>query len=274
MVIDMNDSKLRSVAQIKEFLAGTREVGFSIKAQGDDARYDFVFCAVKRLRYDGLGKKDKGVVREYLMHCTGYGRAQITRLIARALALGSDQLMCKRYCAPKTAYAGKYTAADLALLIEMDMAYDNICGASTVALFKRAFEAYGDKRYERLAYLSVSHLYNLRASRGYKNERITFTKTRPVQIPIGMRKAPQPNGHAGYIRVDSVHQGDENGQKGVYHITLVDSVSQWDITCCVQGISEAFLLDPLEQCIMQFPFEIKGFHSDKMRSTWRHSIHG
>lgn len=258
----MNDSKLRSVAQIKAFLAGTREVGFSVQALGDDARYDFVFCAIKRLRYAALGKKDKGVVRQYVMHCTGYGRAQITRLIARVLELGSDQLMLKRYCAPKTAYAGKYTAADIALLIEVDAAYNNACGATTIAVFKRQLQVYGDQRFERLAHLSVSHLYNLRASRGYQNERLAFTKTRPVKVPIGVRKAPQPNGHAGYIRVDTVHQGDEDKQKGVYHITLVDSVSQWDITCCVQGISEAYLLAPLELCIAHFPFEILGFHSD------------
>ncbi len=50
--------------------------------------------------------------------------------------------------------------------------------------------------------------------------------------------------------------------KGVYHITCVDSVSQWQIEACGQGISEAFLLSVLEMVMAQFPFEIVGFHSD------------
>ena len=59
--------------------------------------------------------------------------------------------------------------------------------------------------------------------------------------PIGVRKAPRPNGRAGWVRIDSVHQGDLDGLKGVYHITCVDSVSQWQVKACVEGISEAFL---------------------------------
>jgi len=113
-----------------------------------------------------------------------------------------------------------------------------------------------------LADLSVSHLYNLRKSAGYQALRVSFTKTRPVCNPIGVRKAPRPNGRAGYVRIDSVHQGDLDGVKGVYHITCVDAVSQWQVQACVQGISEAFLLPVLALIMAQFPFEILGFHSD------------
>ena len=42
-----------------------------------------------------------------------------------------------------------------------------------------------------------------------------WIKTRPIGVPIGQRRAPRPNGMPGYIRLDSVHQGD---QDGVYHI--------------------------------------------------------
>ncbi|MDD4965186.1 MAG: hypothetical protein PHI11_14850 [Gallionella sp.] len=79
---------------------------------------------------------------------------------------------------------------------------------------------------------------------------------------IGMRKVPRPEGRAGFIRIDTVHQGDLDGIKGVYHITCVDAVSQWQVEACVQGISEAFLLPVLELIIEQFPFVITGFHSD------------
>lgn len=113
-----------------------------------------------------------------------------------------------------------------------------------------------------MAGLSVSHLYNLRKSAGYQALRVSFSKTRPVCNPIGVRKAPRPNGRAGWVRIDSVHQGDLDGIKGVYHITCVDCVSQWQVEACVQGISEAFLLPVLALILDQFPFEIVGFHSD------------
>jgi hypothetical protein len=77
-----------------------------------------------------------------------------------------------------------------------------------------------------------------------------------------LRKAPSPNGRAGFVRIDTVHQGDLDGVKGVYHITCVDEVSQWQVQACVQGISEAFLLPVLALVLEQFPFEIVGFHSD------------
>lgn len=258
----MNDSRLRNVAQVKAFLAGTRDVSFVCPAGDDDARYDFIARTLRRFDYPRLNRRDKGVIRQYLLHCTGYGRAQITRLIKAYQQVGCEGVLRKRYRAPASAYSRKYTAADLALLVEVDMAYNNACGATTVAVLKRQFEVYGDERFARLRHLSVSHLYNLRASRAYKAQRLQVSKTRPTQVPIGVRKAPQPNGMAGYIRVDTVHQGDEDKAKGVYHITCVDSVTQWDITSCVQGISEAFLLDTLAQAIAQFPFEIRGFHSD------------
>lgn len=42
----------------------------------------------------------------------------------------------------------------------------------------------------------------------------------------------------------------------------MDEVLQWEITGCVEGISERFLLPLLEDLINQFPFKIFNFHSD------------
>jgi hypothetical protein len=146
--------------------------------------------------------------------------------------------------------------------VQVDQANEQACGAAVAHLLKRAHTVYGDARYARLATLSVSHLYNLRKQTDYKLQRAHVTKTRPVCNPIGVRKAPRPDGRAGYVRVDSVHQGDLDGVKGVYHITCVDSVSQWQVEACVEGISEAFLLPVLQSILAQFPFELAGFHSD------------
>jgi hypothetical protein len=121
---------------------------------------------------------------------------------------------------------------------------------------------HGDTRFERLANLSVSHLYNLRHSKVYQNQRVNFTKTRPVVNSIGIRRAPRPAGRPGFIRIDSVHQGDMDGTKGVYHVNAVDIVTQWEIVATCERISEAYLLPVLKDLIDQFPFEILGFHSD------------
>ena len=146
------------------------------------------------------------------------------------------------------------------LLVEMDRAHEDVCGAAIAHLLQRAHTVYGDQRYERLADLSVSHLYNLRKSDGYQARRVSFVNTRAVCNSIGLRKAPSPNGRAGFVRIDTVHQGDLDGIKGVYHITCVDEVSQWQVQACVQGISEAFRLPVLALILQQFPFEIVGFH--------------
>jgi len=81
-------------------------------------------------------------------------------------------------------------------------------------------------------------------------------------VKIGERGRPDPKGKPGYIRVDTVHQGDLNGQKGVYHINAVDEVTQWETVASVERISEAYLGPVLESMLAGFPFVIKGFHSD------------
>jgi len=264
MVINMDETKLRTIAQLQEFLAATPEVSFTAAAGDDDRqRYAHISRVLKRFDYRQRSKPERGVVLAYLRRTSGYSRPQITRLVARwsENRLASVPL-AKRYRAPTAPFARKYTANDIELLVQMDRANVDVCGPAVVHLLQRAYHVYADTRYERLANLSASHLYNLRKSAGYQTLRVSFTKTRPVCNPIGVRKAPRPNGRAGWVRIDSVHQGDLDGIKGVYHITCVDSVSQWQVQACVEGISEAFLLPVLEMVIAQFPFEINGFHSD------------
>jgi transposase InsO family protein len=58
----------------------------------------------------------------------------------------------------------------------------------------------------------------------------------------------------------------------VYHITCVDSITQWQVESCVEGISEAFLLPVLALVIAQFPFVIEGFHSDNGSEYINHKV--
>ena len=129
-------------------------------------------------------------------------------------------------------------------------------------ILERQYELYKDKRFERLQGISSAHIYNLRKSRAYRQRAQTFAKTRSVSISIGIRRKPEPQGKPGYIRVDTVHQGDLNGKKGVYHINMVDAVTQWEIVACVDTISEAHLEPVLAEALGTFPFVILNFHSD------------
>jgi hypothetical protein len=117
------------------------------------------------------------------------------------------------------------------MLAEMDALHGTVSGPATKKLMARALLLFGDARFERLAGISVSHLYNLRRGTSSQPTRRHWTKTRPTGVLIGQRSAPQPNGSPGYIRIDRVHQGDQDRVTGGYRINAVDSVTQFQLGC-------------------------------------------
>ena len=258
MVIDMNEQELKTVAQLRAFLNGTQEVQF--EPQGEDSqRYAFIAAVVQRLRYGRLPRPDKGVVMHYLERTTGYSRAQLKRLVRRARA---GEALAKHYTAPEQGFARQFTAIDVALLAETDALHGTLSGPATKCLMQRAVAVFGDTRYERLAGISVAHLYNLRRRVGYEIRRRHWTKTKGHRVPIAQRRAPAPDNRAGFIRIDSVHQGDQDGVKGLYHINAVDCVTQFEIIATCERLSEAYLLPVIETLLEGFPFQILGFHAD------------
>jgi transposase InsO family protein len=258
MVIDMNETQLKTVAQLRAFLNGIPDVQF--QSIGDDTkRYEFIAAVLKRLCYPRLGRADKGVVLRYLERLTGYSRQQVTRLVRRWL---DGETLVMRYSVPLDGFARKFTPTDVALLAETDALHGTLSGPATKYLMQRAFEVFGDVRYERLASISVAHLYNLRHVAGYEARRLHWTKTRGYSVPIAQRRAPAPDGRPGFIRIDSVHQGDQDGVKGLYHINAVDCVSQFEIVATCERLSEAYLLPVLEALLDNFPFKTLGFHAD------------
>jgi len=258
MVIDMNDVKLVTLEQLRGFLAGASDLGLN---QTADAltRYGFIKEVLKRFKYPLQSKTHRGLIRRYLQRMTGYSRPQLTRLIAQYL--GSGRLV-QRYTGSATSYTRKFTAEDILLLAELDSLHGTLSGPATRVLLQRAFHRFGQVNYARLASISVSHLYNLRAKPVYQRRRIHYTKTQTRPSSIGIRRAPAPEGRPGFIRIDTVHQGDHDGIKGLYHINAVDIVSQWELAASCERISEAYLLPVIEQLLAGFPFVIDGFHSD------------
>ena len=253
----MNDSHIGSLSEIKSFLDLTAKVEFT--SQSKKETYEWVEETLAKFRYFSLRKKkERMIVRKYMETMTGLSRSQITRLIARKKKTG--RILVKeggRHTFPK-----RYGAEDVAALAETDKAHACLSGSATRKIFERAYRVYGEAKYEKLSRISVSHLYNLRDTRQYRSNTLFFTKTKGAAVHIGIRKKPEPDGRPGYLRIDTVHQGDFDGEKGVYHINVVDEVTQWEIVGCVEKISEAHLAPLLRKLIAEFPFIIRGFHSD------------
>jgi transposase InsO family protein len=145
-------------------------------------------------------------------------------------------------------------------------------GAAAKKLCERMFRIHGDHRYEGLSHISVSHLYNLRRANGYQRQRRHFEKTCPSRSSIPVRRQPDPQGRPGYLRLDTVHQGDLDGIKGVYHINAVDEITQFQCVFSVERISERFLLPVLEAILATFPFVIHGFHADNGSEYINHRV--
>lgn len=256
MTLNMDDTQITTLEQVQAFLESPE--GLAFNRAGRQELYGWIESVLKRFDYFNLRRKAKGLVKAYLKRLSGLSRAQVTRLVTRGLLEGTIRPGYAR----RNRFATKYTNFDKELLAQTDNAHGRLSGPATRKILQRQYAVYGDKRFERLSGISSAHIYNLRSSRAYRNLAQTFSKTHSVCVSIGIRRKPEPQGRPGYIRVDTVHQGDLNGVKGVYHINMVDAVTQWEIVLCVEAISEAHLTPLLEIALAMFPFLIVSFHSD------------
>ena len=256
----MNDGCIISIAQVTELIKAAETIGVERveRTDGISEVYAWMTDLLVRLRYRLLKKKEKGVVRRYLTLYGGYTKSHIDHLIAEYRDTG--KIVRRERTQP--AFSRVYTSADIALLADVAEGYQHQNGRALKEVCREMCEVYHDARFERLANISVSTVYLLKKTEVFKTKALHYTKTRAVQVPIGERKKPYPEGKPGYLRVDSVHQGDLDKEKGVYHINLVDEVTQDEIVVCVEGISEEFLKPALEDALEQFPFVILNFHSD------------
>ena len=263
MKISMKDENVFSIAQIQELLKLENGIEFEVNRSGTENKqkmYDWISEVLVKFRYFSLKKrKERGFVIRYIQKITKLSISQIKKLIKkkkihRRILLNTSN---------RTKFPVKYNTSDIQRLIDTDNAHNRLSGYATKQILRREFEIFGKVEYERICAISVAQIYNIRNHKEqYKSASLTFKHTKAVQRDIGIRKKPQTNGKPGYLRVDSVHQGDLDKEKGVYHINLVDEETQWEIIGCVEGISERYLLPLLVALLDEFPFVILGFHSD------------
>ncbi len=264
----MHEMENPSLEQIRAFLEASQEVRFH--AEGRQDIYAWVDRTLRQQNYSQQGRANKGLLRRYVMKMTALSRAQVTRLIGQFEKTRAVRPPVYR----RRRFPRRYTDADVALLVEVDQAHGRLNGPATRQILEREYTVFGQPQYERLATISVAHLYNLRNSAGYRRQRIHYTATRPTPVTIGERRKPDPAGRAGFVRIDTVHQGDLDGIKGVYHINAVDEVTQWQVVGAAACISEAWLLPVLEAILAQFPFPVRGFHSDNGSEFINHRVAG
>jgi len=262
----MQNAENLSHEQIRDFLQSSRKIEFA--GCGRAEMYGWIERTLLAQQYRSLGKRERGLVRAYAEKVTGLSSSQMTRLIRTYLDTG--RVREKPY--QRHRFAAQYTDQDLALLAELDRAHGRLSGPATRCILQREYEQFGQHQYARLAKISVAHLYNLRHRPGYRNQVVVFEPTRPTGHRIGQRRKPDPQGQPGFLRVDTVHQGDWDGAKGVYHINAVDEVTQWQVVGCVSKISEAYLLPVLEAVLEQFPFAVRGFHADNGSEYINHTV--
>lgn len=256
----MNTNRIVSIRDIERFLQGADKIDFCVQSKKE--KYHFISDTLVRAKYNQLRKKKCSLVIKYLKKITGYSNRQIDRLIfkwKKGELISSLSEVEKN----RNTFPCKYGPVEIGLLARADEALNFPNGHALKKSLVREYEVFKKEEYLVISQISVSHIYNIRNnSLQYQSKTMHYTKTSPVNIPIGERIKPDNQGIPGYLRVDSVHQGDFNGVKGVYHINIVDEVTQWEVVGCVEVISEKFLIPLLKDLIGCIPFKIVNFHSD------------
>jgi transposase InsO family protein len=221
--------------------------------------YEWIEETLKRFDYLNLSKKEKGLIKKYIGKVTGYSRSQLTRQISQYRKTG--RVRVKEY--ERNQFDRKYTSKDLQLLAQTAEWHDYPNGASLKKTLERMANEYGREEYRNIANISVSHIYNLKKTVSYQRSVTFYQETKKTKgRVIGQRSKPEPEGKPGYLRVDTLHQGDQDGKKGVYHINTVDEIVQWEVVGAAEKITEEYLIPLLGKIIASYPYRIMNFHAD------------
>ena len=165
----MHEAEQLNLGQIQAFLKGSEGIRFEGKTK------EQIYCWIEKLlvhqQYHQQGRAVRGLLRQYVEKITGMSRAQITRLIGRFGKTGQVRPTVYQ----RHRFARRYTAQDVELLVRVDQAHETLSGPATRHILEREYQVYGKREYERLASISVAHLYNLRKRPKYRQQRRNYT---------------------------------------------------------------------------------------------------
>lgn len=249
-----------SIDQIEEFLNTHKGCGFKFEIKSALDKYEFISKTLWDIKYRRLSKRDKHTVLRYLKCFTQYSKGHLKKL-ANKWRRGTLVFNPNRN---RHRFSRKYFPNDIALLIKTDVAHGCLSAKATKSILEREYLIFGNADYANISGISTGHIYNIRNNNRQYNssDAMYFIGTKKSDVDIGVRQKPRPDGKPGYVRIDTVHQGDLCGNKGVYHINIVDEVTQFELIATVERISEHYLKPVVEMLLELFPFTIYEFHSD------------
>lgn len=107
MQLVMNDERLQTIEQVKQFLAGSEALDFG--GVSVEERYQWIQTVMVRSKYYQLKRAEKGVIRRYIEKVSGYSRAQASRLIREYKQRGQlRKAQYKRHRFPQELYYGRH----------------------------------------------------------------------------------------------------------------------------------------------------------------------
>lgn len=239
---------------------------YFLKTQED--RYKFIKQTTWKLFYVRRNKKDKSKVINFLSLITDYEPHYLKRLIHKSL----KGKLNKKIYPQRNKFYKKYSSIDILLLAELDLLFKYPNGISLAQMCKLEFTYHGNNDFRTLHNISKSQIYNLRKEPRYKQLALIFTHTKKSKVMIVKRSKPKPNNTPGYIRVDSVHYGDNGEDKGCFFINLCDEVTQYEFVICVTSLLEENVIPAIVSALDFFPFKIIHFHSDNGSEFINHHL--
>lgn len=250
MKIQMNDSHINTISQLRTFLKGSQGFDLSLRNSTIEEKYRFIDTQVDKFEYQLLKRKDKRTLVKYLKKITGYKHAQLHRLIKRA---SGGQLQKKKYVRKNP--NEKYSPVDIKLLEKTDKVHKRLNTYATKKVLERENKLFNNNDFENIAKVSPAHIHNLRSHPVYKN--IWINSTKANQNNIGETRKPKDLHIPGYIRIDTVHQHN------LYHVNAVDSFLQWEVIVTIPRLTQKWIKFALMEIIAQCPFIILGAHTDR-----------
>ena len=249
-----------SINQIKEFLKTNKSSGLKIEIISKKDKYECINEILWNVKFRKLSKTDRHAVFKVLKFFTNYSISHLKRLSSK-WRNGTLKYNPSRN---RNKFSRKYFPTDIALLVKTDIAQGRLNGKATKKILEREYNLFKHAEYANIANISVGHIYNIRNNNRQYNSSaaIYFKKTKKAETNIGARRKPRPDGKPGYVRIDTVHQGDLGGNKGVYHINIVDEITQYELIATVEKITERYLKPVIEELLKLFPFRIYEFHAD------------
>ena len=167
-----NNSQKLTFNEIRSFLNGSQVFEFKSKTRAE--RNEWIQELIMQFKFRKCSKKEKGLIREFIIKFTGISISQLTRLIDEYYKRGTlKPKEVKRNCFERV-----YTKGDIELLAKVDNAHSRPAGQSVIKIMQDDYILSGKLEFERLKGISVGHLYRLRDMPRYRENALAFSKTK------------------------------------------------------------------------------------------------